>query len=426
MAEIVSRDGAVIGIDISSDLVARCKRRSPPEWLSYGVGDATQLAQPDASFDAVVSVQVAEYISDVNRALAGAFRVVRLEPLADSDQASVACSTPSLRAPRRRSAKSRWLKPSYKIDGCHPSSHARKRLSWPRLIAGARLSKHEAAQAKSAPSRRFEGSSDTPRNLSLAVSLIINSRRKNLLSVILQSRNFLAISFFYVIVSGRPINFAEVADHYDELDAFYRDLWGEHLHHGLWQTGRETSEEAVGKMVRLVAKQAEIATGERVLDIGSGYGATARLLARELGARVTAITISRAQYYYAKNRDRTTNPKYLLGDWLTTELLPESFDAGVAIESSEHMPDTKEFFQRALAILAPGGRLVVCSWLAKEGVNWWQTRWLLEPICREGRIPHLLCAPELIAKAEAAGLKAGEWQDLTDQVWRTWPIVVWR
>jgi tocopherol O-methyltransferase len=69
---------------------------------------------------------------------------------------------------------------------------------------------------------------------------------------------------------------------------------------------------------------------------------------------------------------------------------------------------------------------VVCSWLAKENVDWWQRRWLLEPICREGRIPHLLCAPELIAEAEAAGLTAGEWQDLTDRVRRTWPIVVWR
>jgi len=77
MAEIVGRDGSVIGIDISSDLVALCKRRNPPKWLSYEVGDATQLAQPDASFDVVVCTQVAEYIPNVNRALSEAFRVVK-------------------------------------------------------------------------------------------------------------------------------------------------------------------------------------------------------------------------------------------------------------------------------------------------------------------------------------------------------------
>ena len=77
IADIVGRDGAVVGVDISSDLVARCKKRNPPEWLSYEVGDVTQLALPDASFDVVVSTQVAEYIPDVNRALSEAFRVLK-------------------------------------------------------------------------------------------------------------------------------------------------------------------------------------------------------------------------------------------------------------------------------------------------------------------------------------------------------------
>jgi arsenite methyltransferase len=77
IADIVGRDGTVIGIDISSDFVALCKRRNPSKWLSYEVGDATQLAQPDASFDAVVCTQVAEYIPDVDRALSAVFRVVK-------------------------------------------------------------------------------------------------------------------------------------------------------------------------------------------------------------------------------------------------------------------------------------------------------------------------------------------------------------
>ena len=34
IADIVGRDGAVVGVDISSDLVARCKKRNPPEWLA--------------------------------------------------------------------------------------------------------------------------------------------------------------------------------------------------------------------------------------------------------------------------------------------------------------------------------------------------------------------------------------------------------
>lgn len=78
IAAAVGGDGAVAGIDISSDLIELCKRRNLPQWLSFKVGDATKLAQSDASFDVVVCAQVAEYVSDVSRVLSEAFRVLRL------------------------------------------------------------------------------------------------------------------------------------------------------------------------------------------------------------------------------------------------------------------------------------------------------------------------------------------------------------
>jgi len=57
MSEIVGRNGAVVGIDISRDLVGLSDRRKHPTWLSYEVGDATKLNQPDASFDVAVCTQ---------------------------------------------------------------------------------------------------------------------------------------------------------------------------------------------------------------------------------------------------------------------------------------------------------------------------------------------------------------------------------
>ena len=77
IAAVVGRDGAVVGIDISSDLITLCKRRNPPTWLSYIVGDATSVDEPDASFDVVACTQVAEYVPDVNRVVSEAFRVLR-------------------------------------------------------------------------------------------------------------------------------------------------------------------------------------------------------------------------------------------------------------------------------------------------------------------------------------------------------------
>jgi tocopherol O-methyltransferase len=229
-----------------------------------------------------------------------------------------------------------------------------------------------------------------------------------------------------VIGSSRTINSSDVAGHYDELDPFYREIWGEHIHHGLWLTGSESSALAVVQLVQLVAEKARIASGARVCDIGCGYGAAARFLARQMGAKVTAVTVSPRQHSYACKLDPSGNPIYLLADWGVTNLLAESFDAVFAIESSEHMADKVEFFSRAQHVLKSGGRMVVCSWLAADAPSGLQERWLLKLICNEGRIPHLLNAGELVDAAERAGLTRIDQADLSPQVSRTWSIVIAR
>jgi tocopherol O-methyltransferase len=145
-----------------------------------------------------------------------------------------------------------------------------------------------------------------------------------------------------------------------------------------------------------------------------------------MGAEVTAVTLSARQHSYACKVDPSGNPNYLLGDWLKTELCPGSFDAVFAIESSEHMPDKTAFFSRAMDILKSGGRMVVCCWLTGDTPGNTKEKWLLELICREGRMPHLLNASELITKAVRVGFTEVDHTDLSHQVSRTWSIVIAR
>jgi arsenite methyltransferase len=77
MAAIVGPKGTVVGIDISAELIARCNGRKTSTRVSYEVGDATKLHQPNASFDVVVCTQVAEYVADVERVFSEAFRVLK-------------------------------------------------------------------------------------------------------------------------------------------------------------------------------------------------------------------------------------------------------------------------------------------------------------------------------------------------------------
>jgi tocopherol O-methyltransferase len=218
---------------------------------------------------------------------------------------------------------------------------------------------------------------------------------------------------------------AVVADHYNELDVFYRELWGEHVHHGLWVNGQESTEVAVRHLVDVVAQEAQIKPGDQVIDIGCGYGAAARQLARHYGAEVTAITLSSAQHAYAQSVTQGANPAYLVADWLTNDF-PQNFRVAIAIESSEHMPDRDEFFRRAYKVLEAGGRFVVCAWLSRQAPSSLEVAWLLRPICEEGRVPHLPTLNELIASAKACGFELINSQDCTHAVRRTWGIIFGR
>ncbi len=220
---------------------------------------------------------------------------------------------------------------------------------------------------------------------------------------------------------------AAVARHYDELDTFYRRIWGEHLHHGLWVTGRESRLTAVRQLVDVVAAEAGIDAGDEVLDVGSGYGAAARQIALDYGADVTAITVSPVQHQAALSaRPAKANPTYLLGDWLQNDLPSDRFDAVYSIECASHVGDVHRFFREANRVLRPGGRLVVCAWTATEGAPPWQVRHLLEPICRNGRLAHLSTMTEYVDACERAGLVLSEFRDLTSLVRRTWPLAIGR
>lgn len=229
-----------------------------------------------------------------------------------------------------------------------------------------------------------------------------------------------------IAASSRPSTGA-VARHYDELDEFYRGIWGEHVHHGLWLRGDEDTSQAVLQLAEAVAERARVLAGMSVCDIGCGYGATARLLAKSFGARVTAVTVTPRQFEYAQAVEpNSPNPSYVLRDWLDNGLTSESFDAAIAIESVEHMADPRRAFSEAARVLKRGGRLVVCAWLAGDQPTTWQKRHLLERICVEGRLPRLATMGEFRQWMEESGWHVERFEDFSDRVRRTWPICLGR
>jgi arsenite methyltransferase len=76
--DIVGENGAVTGVDASAAMLAIAARKAGDRPnVRLLEGEATKLPVGDASFDRAISVQVFEYLSDVDAALAELMRVVR-------------------------------------------------------------------------------------------------------------------------------------------------------------------------------------------------------------------------------------------------------------------------------------------------------------------------------------------------------------
>lgn len=231
-----------------------------------------------------------------------------------------------------------------------------------------------------------------------------------------------------MITARSQIAPAAVGAHYDGLDRWYREIWGEHVHHGLWESRSDAPEEATTRLARRVGDLAGVRAGDRVADVGCGYGATARLLARERGADVVGFTLSEAQAEWGRRAASREGlaVELRVGDWLANDLAPASVDAVIAIESVSHMPDPGRAFSEAARVLRPGGALVVCDWLARGRRSAWRDRLLLEPICHEGRLPAMRTAGEYGTLLAAAGLTVESFADVSRRVSRTWPICLGR
>jgi cyclopropane fatty-acyl-phospholipid synthase-like methyltransferase len=226
-----------------------------------------------------------------------------------------------------------------------------------------------------------------------------------------------------MIIPRAAADLRAVAAHYDDLDTLYRQLWGTSLHHGYWVTGKESPGAAVDNLTRLVAERAELKRGASVCDLGCGYGTVALALSRKYGAKVTGLTVSEKQYSHARTlADDSGGMEFYLRDALDSGLPSGAYDALIAIESTEHFADKTKFLTEASRLLRSGGHCAVAAWLSREHPSAWEKKYLLEPICVEGRLPSMASALEFRAMFADAGLRDIKFSDLTRNVKKTWTI----
>jgi cyclopropane-fatty-acyl-phospholipid synthase len=155
-----------------------------------------------------------------------------------------------------------------------------------------------------------------------------------------------------------------VTHHYDVSNDFFELFLGPSLTYScaIWSRGATTLEEAQETKLELVCTKLALEPGQRVLDVGCGWGAFALHAAKRHGVHVTGITLSEPQAQRARERARAAG----LGDSIDIrvmdyrELRGERFDAIASIGMVEHVGEVNiDAYARTLAgLLDRGGRLL--------------------------------------------------------------------
>ncbi|MEM6599487.1 MAG: methyltransferase domain-containing protein [Cyanobacteria bacterium P01_C01_bin.69] len=194
----------------------------------------------------------------------------------------------------------------------------------------------------------------------------------------------------YLLTPRRYDSADSVATSYDEWtqDGILEFYWGEHIHLGHYGSPprqkdfRQAKYDFVHEMVKWGGLD-KCAPGTTLLDVGCGIGGSSRVLAKDYGFDVTAVTISPGQVKRATQlTPEGLSATFMVDDAMALSFPDESFDVVWSLEAGPHMPDKAVFAKELLRVLKPGGLLVVGDWNQRDArrkpLNFWE-----KPVMRQ-------------------------------------------
>ncbi|WP_328913838.1 MULTISPECIES: cyclopropane-fatty-acyl-phospholipid synthase family protein [unclassified Streptomyces] len=157
---------------------------------------------------------------------------------------------------------------------------------------------------------------------------------------------------------------AAIAHHYDVGNDFYALVLGPSMVYScaLWPEPGTTLEEAQYAKLDLVCRKLDLREGQRLLDVGCGWGSMVLHAAEHYGVRATGITLSVAQAAFARKRiaeaGLTEQIEIRVQDYRDVKDGP--YDAISSIGMAEHVGSERylEYARTLYSLLKPGGRLL--------------------------------------------------------------------
>jgi cyclopropane-fatty-acyl-phospholipid synthase len=167
---------------------------------------------------------------------------------------------------------------------------------------------------------------------------------------------------------ANPVGKAQknVAHHYDLGNDFYKLFLDQGMQYSCayFQDDTDTLEQAQRNKLRLIASKLDLKPGQRILDIGSGWGDMALYLACMENVDVTGVTLSKEQYALSNEKAQraglSDRVRFLLRDY---RQLDDRFDRIVSVGMFEHVGvgHYNEFFAKINALMKDDGAMLLHS-----------------------------------------------------------------
>jgi len=155
-----------------------------------------------------------------------------------------------------------------------------------------------------------------------------------------------------------------IQHHYDVSNRFYELVLGPSMTYtcAVYPTLESTLEEAQFEKYDLIARKLDLTSGQRLLDLGCGWGGMVRHAAKQYGVKALGVTLSQEQALWAQEaikRDGLENlAEVRFLDY--RDVVETDFDAISSIGLTEHIGvrNYPSYFSFAREHLKPGGRML--------------------------------------------------------------------
>jgi cyclopropane fatty-acyl-phospholipid synthase-like methyltransferase len=219
------------------------------------------------------------------------------------------------------------------------------------------------------------------------------------------------------------ISLKKTQEYYSEFGEFFKLISG---HTRFLNLGYQSSIQKISHplqaqqaMVLQVAKLGDFKDNQTILDVGSGLGGPAMLIANKYKCHVVGIDINK---HHIDDASKWVNSQYVEIRYGNSQDMPfenSTFDRIYSVESAFHYNDKRQFIYESGRVLKNGGKFVLADILKNHNTK---DTWLTRTVQRGIGAPNLFDVDLYRSVATEAGLKLHHVQNITKNVKGVLPI----